>query len=80
MIQLLKAVFRGGTFVPEEECSLPEESEVHLTVQGPLTVPPAVTDRAERARILKAVVERMRQNPIPAAAPRFTREELHERR
>ena len=40
----------------------------------------AVTDAAERSRLLAALLERMRANPIPANAPRFTREELHERR
>ena len=39
----------------------------------------AVTNAAERSRLLAALLERMRANPIPANAPRFTREELHER-
>jgi predicted DNA-binding antitoxin AbrB/MazE fold protein len=75
----LKAVYRNGVFVPETACQLPENSEVELIVQGPVIIPPSVTDPQERARIRKRVVERMRQNPIPADAPRFTREQLHER-
>jgi predicted DNA-binding antitoxin AbrB/MazE fold protein len=75
----LKAVYRNGVFVPETACQLPENSEVELTVQGPVIVPPSVADPQERARIRKRLVERMRQNPIPADAPRFTREQLHER-
>lgn len=43
-------------------------------------VQPAVTDPAQRARILKEVVARMRNNPIPEDAPRLTRESLHESR
>jgi hypothetical protein len=39
-----------------------------------------VTETAERARLLQGLLERMKANPIPADAPRFTREELHERR
>ncbi len=35
---------------------------------------------SERADILRRMVERMKANPIPANAPAFTREELHERR
>jgi len=75
----LKAVYRNGVFVPEKACQFPENSEVELIVQGPVVIPPSVADPQERARIRKRVVERMRQNSIPAEAPRFTREELHER-
>ena len=75
-----KAVYRGGAFVPETRCDLPEEAEVDLLVQGPRLVPPTVTDREQRARVLRQVTERMNRNPIPAEAPRFTRDELHERR
>lgn len=42
--------------------------------------PPTGTDPVEKARILRQVAERMRQNPIPAAAPRLSREDLHGRR
>ncbi len=75
----LKAVFRNGVFVPETACQLPENSEVEVIVQGPVVIPASVTDAQERTRIRKRVVERMRQNPIPADAPRFSREQLHER-
>lgn len=76
----LKAVFRNGTFVPEVPCDLPEEAQVELLVQGPLVIPPAVTNAEERDRVLSQVTQRMQNNPIPAAAARFTRAELHERR
>lgn len=80
MSQRLKAIYHDGVFVPQTPCNLPEEAEVELIVQGPQLIPPAITDSDARTRILKAVVERMRQNPIPSAAPRLTREVLHERR
>ena len=38
------------------------------------------TNQGEHSRLLAKLLERMRSNPIPANAPRFTREELHERR
>lgn len=76
----LRAVYRNGVFIPDTACTLPENSQVELIVQGPIVVPPSVADPQERARIRKRVVERMRQNPIPAGAPRFSREQLHERR
>ena len=75
-----KAVYRGGAFLPETPCNLPEDAEVDLLVQGPLLVPPSVTDPQQRAFILRQITERMKQNPIPAQAPRFTRDALHERR
>jgi predicted DNA-binding antitoxin AbrB/MazE fold protein len=75
----LKAVYRNGVFVPETACQLPENSQVELIVQGPVVIPPGVTDPQERARIRKRLVERMRQNFIAADAPRLTREHLHER-
>ncbi len=42
--------------------------------------PSPAPNNEKRADILQRMVERMKANPIPAQAPRFTREELHERR
>ena len=80
MSQTLKAIYRQGAFIPQVPCNFPEGAEVELTIHDPYTIPPEVTDPAERARILAQVVQNMRDNPIPADAPRFTREKLHERR
>jgi predicted DNA-binding antitoxin AbrB/MazE fold protein len=81
MAQKLKAIYRNGTFIPQVPCDLPEESEVELTIDGPRSIPPRVTDPEERKRIMAELVQNMRDNPIPLDAPRrFTREELHERR
>jgi len=80
MSQRLKAVYHRGTFLPQEPCDVPEGSEVELIIQGPFIFPPAVRKSEEQEHILKMVVERMQQNPIPAGAPHLTREALHERR
>jgi predicted DNA-binding antitoxin AbrB/MazE fold protein len=80
MSQKIKAVFHDGAFVPQQPCDLPEGSEVELIVEGPLTLPPTEKDPEERKRLLRAMIERMKTNPIPADAPRFSRDELHERR
>ena len=80
MSQRLRAIYQNGVFIPQEPCNLPENSEVELVIEHPHIIPPTVTDPEGRKRILKRMVERMRANPIPANAPRFTREELHERR
>ena len=66
-----KAIYRGGAFLPKTQCDLPEDAEVDLLVQGPLAIPPAITDPQQRARLLRQITERMKRNPIPAAAPRF---------
>jgi len=80
MSQRLKAIYQRGAFIPQSPCNLPENAEVELIIENPHVLPPLVTDPEERKRILAEMVERMRANPIPANAPRFTREELHDRR
>ena len=79
MAQRVRAIYQNGAFIPQEPCDLPENSEVELIIENPHIIPPTIIDPEERKRILKRMVERMRANPIPANAPRFTREELHER-
>lgn len=76
MSHRVTAVFQNGVFVPQHPCDLPEGSEVQLTVDDPYTIPPEITDPAERAALLKELVQSMRDNPIPVDAPRFTRDEL----
>jgi predicted DNA-binding antitoxin AbrB/MazE fold protein len=80
MSQRIRAVFHDGVFIPQQPCNLPEGSEVEIVVQQPHLLPPEESDPEERARILKSMVERMNNNPIPENAPHFSREELHERR
>jgi hypothetical protein len=53
---------------------------VELTIDDPFTIPPEITDPEQRTRFIEEIVRSMQSNPIPADAPRFTREELHERR
>lgn len=77
---IVKVIYRDGAFVLEETCGLPRNAEVQLIVQGPVVLPPLVLDPAEKKRILVAMAERMRNNPLPLHAPRFTRDELHDRR
>ena len=80
MTYRMKAVYRDGAFVPETRCDLPENTEVDLLVQDSASLPPAVTNPEQRNRVLRRITDRMKQNPIPADAPRFTRDELHDRR
>ncbi len=80
MNDTVRAVFRGGAFFPEEPRSLPEGTRVELVVQRRGVVPPSITDPDERRRILRELTADMRQDPLPSDSPRFSRDELHERR
>jgi predicted DNA-binding antitoxin AbrB/MazE fold protein len=80
MSQRLKAIYREGAFIPQMPCDLPEGAEVEITIHGANLLPPEVTDPEDRRRIMNELIQNMLDNPIPANAPRFTREELHERR
>ena len=80
MIRKLRAVYRDGVFRPAAPCDLPENAEVELLVRGPATRQPTVSDREKRPRVPDRVAQRMQNNPLPPAAPRYTRDELHERR
>lgn len=79
MSQRLKAVYHRGAFLLQEPCDVPEGSEVGLVIEGPFLLSPEVREPKEQEHILRAVVERMQQNPIPAGVPPLTRESLHER-
>jgi predicted DNA-binding antitoxin AbrB/MazE fold protein len=79
MGQRLRAIYRQGAFIPQAACDLPDGSEVKLIIQGPTILAPEVTDPRERDQILREMIERMRQNPLPARAPSLTKDALHER-
>ncbi|PSB12147.1 DUF104 domain-containing protein [filamentous cyanobacterium CCP2] len=79
MPQFLKAIYRSGTFILQTDYELPEGTEVELLVQFPHVISPPISDVEAKQRFLKALTERMQQNPIPVDAPQFTREMLHER-
>ena len=80
MKRTITATYRGGVFYPDVPCDLPEGSTVEIRELANGVRPPLEADPEERKRILKAVVDRMMQNPISSDAPKFTRDELHERR
>jgi len=81
MDSLVRAVYEHGAFVPELPFDLPEGTEVVLAIHTINQVrPPEEASLEERKRILRNLVERMKANPLPPGAPRFTRDEMHERR
>ena len=80
MKQTVAATYRDGAFHPDRPCDLPEGAKVHLEIAHALVIPPRIADADERARIIKRVADRMRQNPVAPDTPRLTREQMHERR
>jgi hypothetical protein len=66
---------------PTEEHTPSARAGPVTSVEGALSVQlPTITDPLEKTLLLREVAERMRRNPIPAAAPRLSREDLHGRR
>lgn len=49
-------------------------------IRNPYILPPEITDPEERAATLRDVARQMKENSFTGDPPRFTREELHERR
>ena len=80
MVQRIRVVYRDGAFVPLEPFSAPDNTEADVLIERPEIAPPVISEPAARAALLERLVERIRRNPLPSDAPRFTRDELHERR
>jgi predicted DNA-binding antitoxin AbrB/MazE fold protein len=81
VMELLNAVFENGSFRPETPVELPEGTRVRIAVERVASAlrHPALSIE-ERRRIRQGMVELMMRNPIPSGSPRFTRDELHDRR
>ena len=80
MKRTITATYRGGVFHPDEPCNLPEGATVEIRELANGGRPPFEADPEERRRIMSNLVKRMTENPLCLNAPRFTRDELHERR
>jgi len=80
MGQTIKAVYHNGAFIPQEPCDLPEGAQVEVVIKSSRLLPPEEPDPEKRRQIMKELLEDMRQHPFPEDAPRFSREEMHERR
>jgi len=79
MRQKTRTVCCGGAFRPESRCDFAANGGVELLVQETAVSEPSGNERNERLRILQRVPERTQSNPLPVAAPHFSRDELHER-
>lgn len=84
-MQRVHAVFTNGAFVPNEPYDLPEGTEVELAItaeqhsRGRMEAPPDLSPEERRA-IIERVIQQMKEVQLSSDAPRFTRDELHERR
>lgn len=82
MQQVIKTTYRNGVFVPHTPVDLPDGMEIEIVMENKeevSTLKQAMGEE-EKERLLRKLVENMQSNPIPMDAPRFTREELYERR
>lgn len=75
MPRKIKAVYRGGAFIPKAPYSLPENAEVELVVEDPYLLPPLESDPKKREELLQKLVQRYAGKSFPeGSAP------LHARR
>lgn len=77
MSATVTAVYEDGVFRPGSPCDLPEGSRVVLSIQEE---PEKLLSDEEKKRLIEEMIERWKRNPLPADAPRLTRDEMHERR
>ena len=80
MKQTITATYKDGVFHPDKPCDLPEGAKVELEVGRSGVRPPMIADPEERRRVAAAVVESMKDQPLPADFPKLTRDQMHERR
>lgn len=88
MLEIIEAVYKNGAFVPEKSFDFPEGARVKIVIETVVQESetksniqePTITDPEERKKVLAQLIENMKSNPIPPEAPKFTREELYERR
>ena len=64
----IDAVFEGGVFRPLQPVDIPEGEYVAITISDPYSIPPLVTDEAERTRLLQELVREMKQHPLKGVA------------
>lgn len=55
MPQVLKAIYRSGTFILQTDYELPEGTEVELLVQFSHVISPPISDVDTKQRFLKAL-------------------------
>ena len=79
MPQTLTATYQNGSLVLEEALALPEGTKVEVFIQSPQVVAPSIATSEEKRQLLRSLVERMQQNPIPENSPQLNRDMLHER-
>lgn len=80
MKRTITATYRGGVFHPNDPCDLPEGATVEIRELPKGIRPPLEADPTVRRRIMSELVKSMTENPLYLSSPRFTRDELHERR
>lgn len=76
----ISAIYRNGVFVPEFELPLANETAVELVIAESDTPQTTVLSDAEKAKLRQRATSFMKQHRLSPEAPRFSRDDLHERR
>jgi predicted DNA-binding antitoxin AbrB/MazE fold protein len=80
MMEVVEAVYKNGAFVPEKSFDFPEGARVKIMIDASPSNNESELSASEKSKRLRELVEQMQKNPIPLNAPRFSREELYDRR
>lgn len=76
----VRATYENGVFIPVlngDTINLPEQTEVEITIE---TLDSIEQNQQNLADELRDIAESMKANSFTGNPPRFSREELHERR
>lgn len=76
----IPAIYHDGVFIPEIAVAIANESAVEVLIEDSCLIGSVSLTDADRAKLRKAAVETMKQRRLTPDAPRFSRDELHDRR
>ena len=75
----IPAVYRDGVFVPDAELELANDTPAEILIEDAALKGVKTLNSEQRAQLRLEAVATMRQQRLSREAPRFTREELHDR-
>ncbi len=61
MMHKLKAIYRDGTFIPQVNCALPNDTEVELAIYQSRELHPDIIDPEARKEVLNSLLKRMKK-------------------
>ncbi len=61
MNQKVKAIYKDGTFIPQANCSLPDNAEVEIAIYRERLANGDIIDPEARKEVLNTLLKRMKQ-------------------